>query len=133
MPISLDVDIEHKILIVSYYGDIDYEQLCKDVSELVSLPDYNSTWDGISDFRNASVLYTSEDMVKFKDFVAALPGASTAKWAVIMPDMASYLETCPWEQLCKDTHEALTVCIDIRQARDWLLRYKTTRTQDIQY
>jgi len=62
MSIDLSIEQDNKLLHVYYHGKIDLEHLCKDDSSLVSLPQYDPTWDGISDFRNATILYSAQDM-----------------------------------------------------------------------
>lgn len=123
MSVTLSVEQDSRLLNVKYSGPIDLTQLCTDVAELVSLPDYDPTWDGISDFRDAVVLYTAKDMIEFKSFVESLDNASTGKWAVIMPNIESYAVTTPWEVLSKGIHEKLSVFINEKQAREWL-RYR---------
>ncbi len=121
MSIKVTVESENKFLIVRYSGAIDYNQLCEDILTLIQMPEYDKDWDGISDFLNAEILYTKEEMYQFQKFVSGLSNASTGRWAVVMPDIKSYKTTVIWDILSENIHDDMFVCHYESEAREWLI------------
>jgi len=74
---------EENIVIITYRGDIFFDDIIKSGDAIFSDPNFLPNCNGISDFRNCNLNLSEEETQAFIEYVYSQPKAILTKWTII--------------------------------------------------
>ncbi len=86
MKYQYEIIKEHKLIIEQVSGQVTIEELAEKTHKLFTDSDYNSSYNGVADFRQASSQITRTELYGFANFINQSNQFGHSKWALIAND-----------------------------------------------
>lgn len=110
------------MITANYSGPLNVDDLIECISHLFNDPEFHMEYNGVSDFRNASLDMGYDDLNKFRSWLERQKSKSVGRWAVLVSRTVDFGTLRCWEVLSEGYHEELRVFREEEEAIAWLGR-----------
>lgn len=110
MEFKFFIDVDQKVIIESFFGDISFSIMEKAIPYIFNHPNYDKQYDGIIDFRKANLRYSKEELRHFIQTISTNEKGMRGRAAVLVSEpMSAAMATLYGEEM-KSIHAVGIFC-----------------------